>query len=63
MDGYETIRAIRTSTNSSDVPIIAITGKAIGGERQHCLEAGANDYLPKPVSSAELLAALAPWIS
>jgi signal transduction histidine kinase/ActR/RegA family two-component response regulator len=63
MDGYETIRAIRTSKNSSEVPIIALTGKAIGGERQRCLDAGANDYVPKPVHSAELFAALAPWVS
>jgi CheY-like chemotaxis protein len=63
MDGYETIRAIRSSGHSSRLPIIAVTGKAVGGERQRCLAAGADDYVPKPVNSAQLLAALAPWVS
>jgi len=63
MDGYETIRAIRSSGHSSGLPIIAVTGKAVGGERQRCLAAGADDYVPKPVNSVQLLAALAPWVS
>jgi CheY-like chemotaxis protein len=63
MDGYETIRAIRSSGHSSGLPIIAVTGKAVGGERQRCLAAGADDYVPKPVNSAQLLVALAPWVS
>ena len=62
MDGYETIRAIRGRPRFADLPIIAVTGKAIGGERQRCLEAGADDYIPKPIDSAELLAALGPWL-
>ena len=56
MDGYETIRAIRTLEQFKTLPIIAVTGKAIAGERQRCLDAGANDYVPKPVDTAELLA-------
>jgi CheY-like chemotaxis protein len=63
MDGYETIRAIRKSGHSSGLPIIAVTGKAVGGERYRCLAAGADDYVPKPVNSVQLLAALAPWVS
>jgi len=63
MDGYETIRAIRSSGHSSRLPIIAVTGKAVGGERHRCLAAGADDYVPKPVNSAQLLVALAPWVS
>ena len=43
-------------------PIIAITGKAGAGERQRCIDAGANDYVPKPVDKAKLLAALKPWL-
>ena len=62
MDGYETIRAIRTSDQFTDLPIVAVTGKVVPGERQRCLDAGANDYVPKPVDTAELLAALRPWL-
>jgi signal transduction histidine kinase/HAMP domain-containing protein/ActR/RegA family two-component response regulator len=62
MDGYATMRAIRAIEGLSTLPIIAVTGKVVGGERQRCLDAGANDYVPKPVDSAELLAALRPWL-
>jgi signal transduction histidine kinase/CheY-like chemotaxis protein/HAMP domain-containing protein len=62
MDGYETMRAIRASDQSSSVPIVAVTGKVVGGERERCLEAGANDYVPKPITTVELLAALGPWL-
>jgi CheY-like chemotaxis protein/HAMP domain-containing protein len=63
MDGYDTIRAIRTVDRFQGLPIIAVTGKVIDGERQRCIDAGANDYVPKPVDTAELLAALRPWMS
>ena len=62
MDGYETIRAIRAIDRFKSLPIIAVTGKVTAGERQRCLDAGANDYVPKPVDTAELLAALRPWL-
>jgi signal transduction histidine kinase/HAMP domain-containing protein/ActR/RegA family two-component response regulator len=62
MDGYETMRAIRLIDAAKSVPMIAVTGKAVPGERQRCIEAGANDYVPKPVDSAELLAAMRPWL-
>jgi signal transduction histidine kinase/HAMP domain-containing protein/ActR/RegA family two-component response regulator len=62
MDGYATIRAIRAHDQFSDLPIIAVTGKVISGERQRCIDAGANDYVPKPVDTAELLAVLKPWL-
>ena len=62
MDGYETIRAIRAIDRFKTLPIIAVTGKATAGERQRCLDAGASDYVPKPVDTAELLAALRPWL-
>ena len=62
MDGYETIRAIRGINRFDGLPIIAITGKAAAGERQRCLDAGASDYVPKPVDKAELLAVLRPWL-
>jgi CheY-like chemotaxis protein len=62
MDGYDTIRAIRRIDRFVSLPIIAVTGKSASGERQRCLDAGANEYVPKPVDTAELLAALRPWL-
>jgi signal transduction histidine kinase/DNA-binding response OmpR family regulator/HAMP domain-containing protein len=62
MDGYDTMRAIREIERLRDLPIIAVTGKASPGERGRCLDAGANDYIPKPVNSADLLLALRPWL-
>jgi CheY-like chemotaxis protein len=62
LDGYDTMRAIRGIDGLKDVPIIAVTGKASPGERERCLDAGANDYIPKPVNSADLLTALRPWL-
>jgi CheY-like chemotaxis protein len=62
MDGYATIGAIREIDRLKNLPIIAVTGKVVPGERQRCLDAGANDYVPKPVDAAELLAALLPWL-
>jgi signal transduction histidine kinase/HAMP domain-containing protein/ActR/RegA family two-component response regulator len=62
MDGYDTIRAIRLLESFAGLPIIAVTGKVVRGERERCLAAGANDYVPKPVDTIELLAALGPWL-
>ena len=62
MDGYETIRAIRKLGEFKALPIVAVTGKAGSGERQRCLESGADDYIPKPVNADELAAALEPWL-
>ena len=62
MDGYETIRAIRALEHLRALPIIAVTGKVVSGERERCLAAGANDYVPKPVDTADLFAALGPWL-
>ena len=61
LDGYQTIEAIRRLPGHADLPIIAVTGKVVGGERERCLAAGASDYIPKPVDTAELLAALKAW--
>jgi signal transduction histidine kinase/HAMP domain-containing protein len=62
MDGYATIRAIRAIDRFALLPIVAVTGKVVPGERQRCLDAGADDFIPKPVDTAELVAVLAPWL-
>jgi signal transduction histidine kinase/HAMP domain-containing protein/ActR/RegA family two-component response regulator len=61
MNGYEVMTAIRARPGFEQLPIIAITGKAVGGERARCIAAGASDYIPKPVDTTELLAALYRW--
>jgi signal transduction histidine kinase/HAMP domain-containing protein/ActR/RegA family two-component response regulator len=61
MNGYEAMAAIRKLPRFADLPIVAVTGKVVGGERARCLAAGASDYIPKPVDTAELLAALSRW--
>nr|MBA3477587.1 response regulator [Lautropia sp.] len=58
MDGYETIREIRSSPALSDLPIVALTAKAMKGDRQKCMEAGASDYIAKPIRSGQLLSLL-----
>ena len=62
MDGYATIRAIRAIDQFASLPIIAVTGKVVPGERQRCIDAGANDYVPKPVDTGELVAAISRWL-
>jgi CheY-like chemotaxis protein len=62
MDGYETIRAIRRLDGSGSLPVVALTAKAMRGDRQKCLEAGASDYIAKPVSSDQLLSILRVWV-
>ncbi len=62
LDGYETTRAIRKLDSCKDVPIIAVTARVMTGERERCIEAGANDYVPKPVDTSELVATISPWL-
>jgi signal transduction histidine kinase/CheY-like chemotaxis protein len=62
MDGYETTRAIREKPEFQDLPIIALTAKAMKGDRELCIEAGASDYITKPVNSAQLLAMMREWL-
>jgi HAMP domain-containing protein/CheY-like chemotaxis protein/signal transduction histidine kinase len=62
MDGYETIQAIRSKAEFRRLPILALTAKAMKGDREKCLEAGASDYLAKPVNVEQLLSALRMWL-
>jgi len=62
MDGYQTIGAIRQDPSLSRLPIIALTAKAMKGDREKCLEAGASDYLAKPVNTEQLLLAIRMWL-
>ncbi|MDP9136697.1 MAG: response regulator, partial [Pseudomonadota bacterium] len=62
MDGYQTIAAIRSNGDLRRLPIIALTAKAMQGDREKCLEAGASDYLAKPVNTDQLLSALRQWL-
>ncbi|HEX8713340.1 MAG TPA: response regulator, partial [Terracidiphilus sp.] len=62
MDGYETMQRIRQNPAMRRLPIIALTAKAMKGDRERCLEAGASEYLAKPVNTEQLLSALRMWL-
>ena len=62
MDGYETMRRIRLNSKHRLLPILALTAKAMKGDREKCLEAGASDYIAKPVNTDELLGLLRIWL-
>jgi CheY-like chemotaxis protein len=62
MDGYETMQVIRQNSSFRRLPIIALTAKAMKGDREKCLEAGASEYLAKPVNTEQLLSALRMWL-
>ncbi|MGC1544021.1 MAG: response regulator, partial [Candidatus Acidiferrales bacterium] len=62
MDGYETMQVIRQNSSFRRLPIVALTAKAMKGDREKCLEAGASEYLAKPVNTEQLLSALRMWL-
>ena len=62
MDGYDTIRAIRQMHGFNELPIIALTAKAMKGDREKCIDAGASDYIAKPVEIEKLLSLLRNWL-
>jgi CheY-like chemotaxis protein len=62
MDGYDTMRAIRKLSKFRSLPIIALTAKAMKGDREKCIEAGASDYISKPVDTEQLLGMLRLWV-
>ena len=62
MDGYETMREIRSKPRFRTLPILALTAKAMKGDREKCLDAGASDYISKPVNTNQLLSLLRVWL-
>ena len=62
MDGYEAMNEIRNISKFKSIPIIAVTAKAMKGDRQKCIEAGASDYITKPVETEQLLSLLRIWL-
>jgi CheY-like chemotaxis protein len=62
MDGFDTMRAIRQLPPFKNLPIIAVTAKAMKGDREKCIEAGAWDYLSKPVDAEQMLSVLRIWL-
>jgi CheY-like chemotaxis protein len=62
MDGYQTMQVIRGNSEFRRLPIVALTAKAMKGDREKCLEAGASDYLAKPVNTEQLLSVLRMWL-
>jgi CheY-like chemotaxis protein len=62
MDGYETMREIRKDPTFRMLPILALTAKAMKGDREKCLQAGASDYIAKPVNTDQLLSLLRVWL-
>ena len=63
LDGYETMRHIRANPEFKSIPIIALTAKAMKGDREKCLEAGATDYISKPINLEQLFSVMRVWLT
>jgi CheY-like chemotaxis protein len=62
MDGYETMQKVRAQPKFKNLPILALTAKAMKGDLEKCIEAGANDYLSKPIDADRLVSMLRVWL-
>jgi CheY-like chemotaxis protein len=62
MDGYETIREIRSVNSYKNLPVLAVTAKAMMGDREKCIAVGASDYISKPVDVDQLISLLRVWL-
>jgi CheY-like chemotaxis protein len=62
MDGYQTMREIRSNPQFRNLPMLALTAKAMKGDREKCLDAGASDYIAKPVNTDQLLSLMRVWL-
>jgi CheY-like chemotaxis protein len=62
MDGYETIREIRSTSQFKNLPVLAVTSKAMIGDREKCIAVGASDYISKPVDIDQLVSLLRVWL-
>jgi len=62
MDGYEVLRQVRSDDSLKDIPVIAVTAKAMNGDEKKCLAAGATDYIPKPIDLKNFLAKMVKWL-
>jgi CheY-like chemotaxis protein len=62
MDGFQTMREIRSDSRFHKLPMLALTAKAMKGDREKCLEAGASDYIAKPVNIDQLLSLMRVWL-
>jgi CheY-like chemotaxis protein len=63
MDGYEAMRQIRSQKKHQGLPVIALTAKAMNNDKQKCIDAGANDYIAKPIDVERLLSLMRVWMS
>ena len=62
MDGYEMLKILRTDEGLKDIPVIAVTARAMKGDDVKCLEAGASDYIPKPIDLKKFISKMAKWL-
>ena len=62
MDGYEMLKILRMDSTLKDIPVIAVTARAMKGDQAKCIEAGASDYIPKPIDLKKFVSKMAKWL-